>query len=259
MTTRLDPVLAWLALAHLAVAGIGLVMLVFEAPAILGVHPAAKPIKFGVSIAIFLGTMAVLLPMLSIGPTGRAVLRWTLGITMVIEMVPIVVQALRGTTSHYNTGAVIDAAMWRLMFIAIVFALVAMIAVAVLATVRPLIGDEGPLSTVESTGWRAGLWVFQIATLSGLGMGGRGRHTVGGDDGGAGLPVVNWSRSHGDLRVSHFLALHALQVLPLIGIALSQLAIGPRLRVGVIVAVIAGYAAVTVWTYVTALAGRPVW
>src|SRR5262249_26968444 len=46
--------------------------------------------------------------------------------------------------------------------------------------------------------------------------------TVGAREGGPGLPVVGWSTVGGDLRVARFLALHAMQALPLAGWAVDR-------------------------------------
>jgi hypothetical protein len=47
-------------------------------------------------------------------------------------------------------------------------------------------------------------------------------HNVGVADGGAGLPLVNWSTVAGDLRVAHFFGLHGIQIIPLFAFVLSK-------------------------------------
>ncbi|MFO1470170.1 MAG: hypothetical protein U1F27_03900 [Turneriella sp.] len=55
--------------------------------------------------------------------------------------------------------------------------------------------------------------LFVIGSLVGA-MSGLNRHTIGAADGGSGMPFVNFSTVGGDLRIAHFVGLHALQVLP---------------------------------------------
>lgn len=221
---------------------------------ILGVHPALKPLKFSISIALLLASMAWLFPRLSGVPRWtRDVLVWVLVSTMVIEMVPIVVQALRGTTSHFNENAGFDLVAWRSMQLAIVVATVALFTLACLATTTSL-----ELAPLDAFAWRAGLWLSLLAALSGFRMGGTLTHTVGGADGGPGLPLFNWSRSFGDLRVSHFISLHALQALPLIALA-ARAWPWPALAWVTVVGAAAACLALSLATFAQALASRPVW
>jgi hypothetical protein len=79
-----------------------------------------------------------------------------------------------------------------------------------------LIGfTEGFLMTGPNAPQRAALESGQQLDLIGA-------HTVGGFDGGPGLPFAGWSTNHGDLRIGHFAGIHAAQIIPLLGILLLR-------------------------------------
>jgi hypothetical protein len=88
-----------------------------------------------------------------------------------------------------------------------------------------------------------------------------GAHSVGIADGGPGLPVTGWSTTGGDLRIGHFLGLHALQALPIVGWLLTRRRATRRLRGGQRVALVwvaafsyLGLMALVTWQ---ALRGQP--
>lgn len=247
--------LAVAALAHLAVAVLCLAALAIDLRPIQGIHPASKPLKFALSIGLMLWSMSVLVPALSVTSSTKNALAAVLVSTMVVEMIVIVAAALRHERSHFNLEGK-SAIGWFAMMAAIVVATVAFVAVAWWASSRPLGAALTPAMTPAMTAaWRFGLWLLVLSAVSGFAMGGRLSHSVGGVDGGPGLPIANWSRVHGDLRVSHFIALHGLQALPVVAWLGDRAASAASLP-AVVAAGVVGIALVLV-TLAQALAGRP--
>jgi hypothetical protein len=85
-----------------------------------------------------------------------------------------------------------------------------------------------------------------------------GSHTVGGPDGGPGMAGTGWSRNHGDLRVSHFVGLHAMQVLPILALLLRRRGYAETSRVRLVIVAAASYAALFGILLVQALRGIPI-
>ena len=85
-----------------------------------------------------------------------------------------------------------------------------------------------------------------------------GAHTMGGPDGGPGLPLTGWSREHGDMRVPHFVGLHAVQALALVAFALRRWRRPEAVRVRALVVAAASYATLFLLLLWGALRGHSV-
>jgi hypothetical protein len=85
-----------------------------------------------------------------------------------------------------------------------------------------------------------------------------GAHSVGGPDGGPGVPVTGWSREHGDLRVPHFIGLHAIQALALVALGVRRWRRSEAARVKAVFAATGSYAALFLLVLWMALRGQSV-
>ncbi len=252
---------------------------IFADPRTITGAPAwLKPAKFGVSITLYSLTMVWLLGFVATDRVWKrrlvGVAGWTIAGTFVAEMVPITLQVMRGTTSHFNVATPFDMALWSLMGTAIMvlwgtnFVVAALLLLQRfenrafawslrLGLVITIIGmGLGFLMTLPTAqqlaGWQAGAAV----TVAGA-------HTVGpagGDlvDGGPGLPVVGWSTRGGDLRVGHFVGMHALQVLPFFGLLVARRRRwSAGQKTGLVVTAAAGYLGLVLLVTWQALRAQP--
>jgi len=241
--------------------------LVIDPRVITGAPAWLKPAKFAVSTAIYMFTLAWVFTYLGEWPRLRKLVGRGTAAIFIVEVAIIALQAWRGTTSHFNYSTPANGALFVIMGSAIVLQTLLSVAVAV-ALWRQQFQDR-------SLGWA--LRLGMVITIAGASTGGLmtrptdaqleqivatrrativGAHTVGAPDGGPGLPGTGWSVAHGDLRVPHFIGLHALQVLPVIGLLLWRRRIEDRRRARLIVVAGGSYAALFLILIWQALRGQ---
>lgn len=248
---RVNPALSGVGWLHVGLAGVALALLPFDHRLVTGALVWVKPLKFALSGLAYTWTLAWLLADLP-APAQRAVRRLSGGValSMVVEIVVIFMQAGRGVASHYNVNSPLNGLLFGLMGIFIMLNTVLTAWAVYLAwRHRP----HGPAGYVW--GLRLGLLVFLVGSALGGFMIHANQHTVGAPDGGPGLPGLGWSTVAGDLRLAHFLGMHALQALPLLGWALSRRV--PRRAAALTWLGAALYVAAVGGLLVQALAGRP--
>jgi hypothetical protein len=204
---------------------------------LLGQPIWAKPLKFSISFVLYLPTLAWMISLVR-GPRARRVASaagTVVAVTSVIEMVAIVGQVVRGRPSHFDVATLFDTAVWAVMGTSIAVLWVANVVIAAvllrerslpsttawavrLGLVVALIGMAVAFLMTSPSGYE-----IQEARATGS-MSAAGAHAVGVPDGGAGLPLLGWSTTGGDLRIGHFVGLHGLQAVPLLALGLALLA-----------------------------------
>ena len=221
------------ALIYLALFAGTIIASLLDARILTGAPIWIKPMKFAISSMLYTATLAWM--MSYIDGRNRLVkfLAGAITLTLLVEIGLIVMQAIRGVRSHFNQTTPFDQTVFSAMgtLIMIVWLLSLIAAILLL---RQRLGNPA-----FSWGLRLGLLVALIGAILGFSMtipteaqiasfetdtptNFIGAHSVGVPDGGEGLPFTGWSTEGGDLRIAHFIGLHALQILPLAAIFINR-------------------------------------
>jgi len=214
-----------------------------------------KPLKFEASLALYLGTLAWFWGYLAPSARDSRGLRIFAMVSVALiafEIAYIALQSARGVGSHFNEATPMEGIVFTLMGVAaLVFtAFSAALGIAIARRPRADLAPAFRLAVV------LGLILTTVLGIgTGMAIAVNGGHWVGAaaTDAG-GLPVFGWTRYGGDLRVAHFFALHALQILPVAGWLVARRRPGAT---GAVWLMAVAFTALAAWTLLEALAGRP--
>ena len=225
--TRWHRPLLWLAAGMGLLAVAATVGAIVDPREVLGTNLWFKPLKFAISIAIYAVSLSWLLSLLQ----RRRRFFWALGtvsvVGLVAEIIIIVGAAALGGTSHFNVSTPFSTTLWSVMAVSITVVWMIVLVVSI-ALFRADLGDRARTVAIRAGAVLAvvgmGLAFLmtspnaqQLADFQGV----AGAHAVGIADGGPGLPVLGWSTVAGDLRIPHFVGMHALQFFPLLALGLE--------------------------------------
>ncbi|WP_253889279.1 hypothetical protein [Actinokineospora diospyrosa] len=224
---------------------------------LLGAPIWMKPLKFSLSFVAFGLSWAWLLSLPErrprfLGGTALVIIAGSL-----LEMVIIIGQVVRGRQSHFNVTTAFDSMLFSIMGATVAILFLGTLVLSVYIAARRLAPAPELLAIRFGMGISlVGMAVGILMTTASSGMEGFvGAHSVGVLDGGPGMPLTGWSTTGGDLRIGHFIGMHALQLLPLLALAIRGRAESTSVRI--IWTASLGYLAVVVLTTWQALRGQP--
>lgn len=212
-----SPILYSIFILYLLMAVGCMIGLMVDDRTLLGINVWIKPLKFTISGAIYIFTFGYLITLYPFSTRKKNIINNINSFALLLEIGIIVYQAARGVQSHYNMSSVYDALLFAAMGILIGINVVVMV-FFIVETVRLKLKTPRPVQWAILMGWI----IVVVGSWIGGQMISQVAHNVGVADGGAGLPILNWSTVAGDLRVAHFFGLHSIQIIPLFAVGLTK-------------------------------------
>lgn len=216
-----DPVLSRLGWALLLAVPVFAAFAMFVPAGTVAANPWIKPIKFSMSFSTFASTVSLVLLALRIPKWQLTLARRAIAISVAFEILSLAAQAWR-SAYHLSGQSLLDTSLAQMTNSMVMVNTGIVCWMLALFCVNRVRADQIDRPMVAAI--RYSLLIFLAGNAIGGYMLARGSHTVGVADGGQGLPFVNWSVIGGDLRIAHFIAIHAIQIVPLFAYILSQMA-----------------------------------
>ena len=203
-------------LVCLFLAIIFLAMTKYSNTQVFNVNAWYKPFKFAFSTFLFAWAMAwycYYLPNFNI-----KMFNWSVIILLGFEIVYIAFQASKGQLSHYNLSTPVYSTLYSMM------ALAATLVTLYTAYAGFLFFTNSFPNLPDYYVWaiRLSIVIFVMFSFEGFAMGSSLSHSVGALNDNSNLFIIGWSKTVGDLRVSHFIGMHALQILPVVSFYLLR-------------------------------------
>jgi hypothetical protein len=250
---------------------LGFLGLLFDPRTVMGQPTWAKTTKFSLSLVLYTSTMLWIFGYDTLRPRLSRFILSASAYILGFEMILMIFQGARAVPMHFNNTTSFDATLFGIMAVTITLLwFVNALGIAVLTVQKvpsrafawslrlgliiALAGMlEGFMMTSPTSAQMALLRAGQHSDMIGA-------HTVGAPDGGPGLPLLGWSTTHGDLRIGHFVGLHGLQIIPLLGLFLMlrrERWLTERHKVLLVMIGAAGYLGLAVLVTWQALRGQP--
>jgi hypothetical protein len=210
-----------------------------------GVNAWYKPFKFAFSVLLFSWAMSWYCHYLS--NFNSSPFNWTIIILLGFEILYIAFQAGKGQLSHFNISSPTYSLLYSLMGLAATLVTLYTAYIGALFFTQSF--SDLPLYYIWAI--RLSILIFVIFSFQGFLMGSRMNHSVGALNDNSNWFIIGWSKTVGDLRVSHFIGMHALQVLPLLSFYIFK-----NTKATVIISVL--YLLLATYTLAQALKGKPI-
>jgi hypothetical protein len=212
---------------------------------VFNVNAWYKPFKFAFSTFLYTWAMAWYCHYLV--NFNIELFNWANILLLGFEILYIALQASRGQLSHYNNSTPLYATLYSMMAIAASL-------VSIYATYVGVLFFKHAIPSLPSYYlWsiRLSILLFVVFSFQGFTMGARLNHSVGAINDNSNRFIIGWSKTVGDLRVAHFIGMHALQVLPFLSFYVFNSTIATFLLALL-------YGALALSSLIQALKGRPV-